>query len=186
MFISWFRFVFLTRRPNAKVCPGAILALGMALSCQAGEGLLAGGLRGQGTVDLLPGNDYFMGPTLAYSNFYLFNHKLQIQGSFLTNRPEAAARQGVPVQDWYLLTPVWHFSRNSFFDPIFQLDLGWSWFDDEGLGLDNTAFTTAPSIGLNLNLAQGRYGAQAALGYQTLTSSMVNPGLAWIQVWTML
>jgi len=166
------------------------LTLGLVLLpgsrwADAGEGLMAWSFRVQGTVDMRPGNDYFAGPSLYYSNYNVFNHKLQLGASFLTNRPEAAWRRGVPVQDWYLLTPLWHWKRNGFFDPTFQMDMGWTWFDDEGLGLDNTAFIVAPSLGVNFNINQGRYGLHTCLGYQAITSSLVNPGLALVEIWAM-
>ncbi len=157
-----------------------------ALPTFAGEGLLVAGGRVQGSIDLQPGNDYFEGPTLGYSNYHLFNHKLQLQAAYLTNRLEVVFRPRVPVQDWYLMTPVWHWGRNQWFDPTFQLDLGWTWFDDEGLGLDNTAWLASPAFGLNFNLGEGRYGLHLGLGYQALTSSLVNPATAFISFWSLM
>lgn len=135
-----------------------------------------------------PGNDYYLGPTFNYSNYHLFGHKLQLQAAYLTNRPEAAWRQGVPTMDWYLISPIWHWRRNSFFDPTFQLDLGWAYFDDEGLGLDenNPTFIVSPSFGLNINLMQGQYGIQAKVGYQAIVSSMVYPLVSGVHIWGML
>jgi hypothetical protein len=155
---------------------------------RAGEGLLAFGLRGQGFIDLRPGNDYYLGPSLSYSNYHLFSHKLQLQATYLTNRPEATWRPGVPAMDWYLVTPLWHWRRNAFFDPTFQVDLGWAYFDDEGLGLDenNPTFIVAPAFGLNINLMQGQYGIHFNVGYQALVSSMVYPLVSSIQFWGML
>jgi hypothetical protein len=166
-----------------------ILALvlgGWVAKPSAGEGLVAWQFRGQGTVDAMPGNDYFIGPALSYSNFYLFTHRLQLQATWLTNRPEAAWRPGVPVQDWVLFSPLWHWNRNGFWDPIFQLDMGYTWFDPEGLDIPHSDYILAPAFGLNLNLYQGRYGIQYLVGFQTHSSSLVSPGMATLSFWGLL
>jgi hypothetical protein len=149
----------------------------------AGEGLYVWQVRGQGTIDAMPGNDYFVGPSIGYSNFFLFHHRLQLQASWLTNRLEAAWRLGVPTQDWVLFSPLWHWNRNGFFDPIFQMDMGFTWFDPEGLDIPHSDYILAPAFGFNLNLYQGRYGIQSLVGFQTHASSLVNPGMATVSFW---
>lgn len=153
------------------------------------EGLFSTGIRLQGSVDFEPGNDFLLGPELGYSNFYLARHRLQLKFSYLTSRLEQVFRENILRQDYFLFTPMWHFRRDRLFDPILQLDMGYTRYDvefDEFKGfLDNDAWIAALQVGLNINLAEGEFGAYYHFGYNFFIpkSSGVLPGVFAVGVW---
>jgi hypothetical protein len=171
------------------------LALVLALigAGLADEGMWSLGLRTQGTVDFAPGQDWFTGPEVGYSNYYMASHKLVLKACYLTSRMEQVFRPNIIRQDYYLFTPQWHFRRGAFFDPVVQVDLGYSHYDIEneaifGDVLDNNTLIAAAQAGLAVNLAQGRYGLFYHLGYNFITpqSSLVFPGVFGLGLWFML
>jgi hypothetical protein len=169
------------------------LALGIGLSvASAQEGLWSLELRGQGYVDFEPGNDILLGPELAYSNFNLGSHRLQLRGAYLTSRWESALGQNVINQDYFLFSPLWHFRRNAIFDPTMHVDLGYMRFDRESekifASIDNDSYIVMPSLGLNINLGGGAYGFSWHLGYHVIDpeSSHIYPLESGLGIWWML
>lgn len=166
-----------------------ILASGPA---PASEGMWSFSLRTQGSVDFKPGNDYFTGPEFGYSNFHLAGHRFQVKAAYLTTRMEQVFRENILKYDLFLLTPLWHFRRNSIFDPTLQFDLGYARFDVENEaifgGLDNDTFIAAFQPGLNLNFAEGRYGLNYHFGYHFIAPEghLIYPGVFGLGVWMML
>ena len=165
--------------------------LASAPSLRAGEGLWSLGLRSQGTVDFEPGQDWFWGPEIGYSDYNLFAHRLQLKAAYLTSRLEQVFRPNILRQDYFLFSPVWHFGRNSFFDPIVQADLGYWRYEIENeifADLDNDSWVASLQIGLALNLFQGEYGLFYHFGYQFITpeSGLLYPGVFGIGMWKML
>jgi hypothetical protein len=147
---------------------------------RADEGLWTAGLQTQGYVDLEPGNDFMSGFTLGYSNYNVCLHQLEFQLAYMTSRGEAIFRPNILKEDWFLFSPLWHFRRNSFFDPTFQLDGGYQRYDtefDAFKDLNNSTWLYGFKAGLALNFAGGRYALRYAFGYQkaTSTSSLVYP-----------
>jgi hypothetical protein len=105
---------------------------------------------------------------------------------------EQAFRENILKYDMFLVTPVWHFRRNSFFDPTLQADLGYARFDVENEaifgGLDNDTFIASFQPGLNINLNGGRYGLHYHLGYNFITpvGHQIFPGVFGLELWMML
>lgn len=170
-----------------------LLGLGLThRNAEASEGMWSINLRTQGTVDFKPGNDYFLGPEVAYSNYHLAGHRFQIRGAYLTSRLEAVFRPNIIQYDLFLLSPTWHFRRNAFFDPTLQADLGYARFDVENEALfgymDNDTWISALQPGLNLNLGQGRYGLHWHFGYNfnTPEGHLIFPGVFGLELWWML
>jgi hypothetical protein len=174
------------------------LAIGLALSgicpmAQAwdAEGLWSFGFRSQGFYNLSPGNDYFIGPEIGYSNFNLAAHRLQFKASYMTSRLEKVFREDTPQQDYFLLSPVWHVSRNGFFDPTLQADLGYARFDPgsrKAGNMDKDAWIAALQAGLALNLFQGEYGLFAHFGFDFAAPIRDEdyPGVFGVGLWKML
>jgi hypothetical protein len=164
-----------------------LLAGGLFVSGHAAEGLWRFGVRLQGTLDFEPGNDYSIGPEVAYSDSRLADHGLQVKFGWLTSRLEQVFRKNIIKQDYFLLTPVWHFRRDRLVDPTVQFDLGYTRFDVENEkifgDLDNDAWIAAPQAGLNVNLAQGLYGAYYHFGYNLITSALVYPAVFGPGIW---
>jgi hypothetical protein len=165
--------------------------LALASAAWAGEGLWSAGLRTQGTVDFEPGQDWFVGPEIGYSDYHLFAHRLQLRAAYLTSRAEQAFRENILRQDYFLFSPVWHFRRNGFFDPTVQADLGYWRYDVESHlfeDLDNDSWVAAVQAGLCLNLFQGGYGLYWHVGYNLITpdSGLLFPGVFGIGFWKML
>jgi hypothetical protein len=167
-----------------------LLVLGLSRP-RAGEGMFSFGLRTQGTIDFAPGNDYFNGFQLGYSNYYLFAHRLELKASYLTTRIEAAYRE-VLKYDLYLFSPTWHLRRNAIFDPTVQADLGYAYLDPEfGIFEDHLggwAGIVSLQPGLNINLFGGEYGIHYHLGWQfnTPTGHEIYPLTFGLGVWKML
>ena len=167
----------------------ATLLLAPSSVSQAGEGLWSVGLRTQGTVDFEPGQDFVEGPEIGYSDFNLFTHKLQIKAAYLTNRGEWLFRRNIYRQDYFLFSPVWHFRRPDFFDPTFQMDLGYWRYDTEIFrDQKNKSWIASAQLGLVLNLFQGEYGLFYHLGYSFLTpdSDQVFRGVFGFGFWKLL
>jgi hypothetical protein len=170
----------------------SLVFLLLALAPRAQEGMWSAGWRAQGTIDFAPGQDWFTGPEFGYSNYHLAGHSLQLKFSYLTDRLEQVFRPNIIRQDYYLFTPQWHFRRSRFFDPVVQLDLGYSHYDIENEALfgdlENNTWIAAAQAGLALNLAQGRYGLFYHFGYNFITpqSSLVFPGVFGMGFWVML
>ena len=166
---------------------GLLLTGLFLVSGQAAEGIWRFGTRVQGTVDFEPGNDYFIGPEVAYSDCRVAKQRLQVKFGWLTSRLEQRFRVNIIKQDYFLLTPVWHFRVDRIFDPIVQFDFGYTRFDVENErifgDLENTAWIATPQAGLNVNLAQGRYGAYYHFGYNLITSSLVYPAVFSVGIW---
>jgi hypothetical protein len=168
----------------------------LAILCFAGvsgatEGLWSIGFRSQGYYDFEPGQDWMMGPEIGYSNYSLASHRLQLKAAYLTSRLEQVFRENIPRQDYFLFSPVWHFGRNSLFDPTVQLDLGYTRYDREYEFMDfvdNDSWIAAAQAGFALNLAQGEYGLYYHFGYNFITgeSSLVFPGVFGLGLWMML
>ncbi len=155
------------------------LFLFYALPVRSGEGLFWAGLRAQGFVDFEPGNDWMNGVELGYSNYNILRHQLEFQGAYLTSRPEAAFRN-VLKSDWYLFSPLWHFRRKEWFDPTFQVDMGYFHYDYESelfKDLQNTTWTLGCKTGVAFNFGGGRYALRYAVGYQFASeaSSLIYP-----------
>ena len=115
-----------------------------------GEGLWSVGVRSEGFIDLEPGQDWVIGPEIGYSDFNLAAHRLQFKAAYLTSRLEQSFRQNLLRQDYFLLSPVWHFGRNRLFDPTVQLDLGYWRYDVESdlfRDLDNDSWVAAARSG---------------------------------------
>jgi hypothetical protein len=175
-------------------CKGKAAAALLALACAAGagEGLLSFGLRSQGTIDFLPGQDWVTGPEAGYSNHHLFGHKLELKAAYLTSRLEWVFRPNVLRHDYFLFTPKWHFRRGRWFDPTVQADFGYTRFDVEEEifeVLDNDSWIAAAQLGLTVNLAQGRYGGFWHFGCNFIapeTGGLVFPGVFGIGLWVML
>lgn len=150
------------------------------------------GLRTQGMIDFKPGNDYFSGPEVAYSNFNMAGHRFQIKAAYLTSRMENVFRENVIKYDIFMVTPIWHFRRNAIFDPTVQLDAGYARFDpefEEIFGdLDNTTWLASLQPGLNINFAKGEYGLQYHFGYNFITPEghLFLPGTFGLELWMML
>lgn len=167
---------------------GVLAAVSLA---GAGEGLWSVGMRAQGYYDFEPGQDWVVGPELGYSNYNLAAHRLQLKAAYLTSRLEQVFRPNILRQDYFLFSPVWHFSRNGFFDPTVQADLGYTRYDVENAifeDLDNDSWIAALQVGFALNLAQGRYGLFYHFGYNLITpeSSLVYPGVFGLGLWMMI
>jgi hypothetical protein len=165
--------------------------LAAASQARGGEGLWSAGLRMQGVVDFEPGQDLFEGPEIGYSDYDWFKHSLQLRGAYLTNRLEAAFRLGVPRQDYFLFSPVWHFRRKAIFDPTFQADLGYMRYDTEDArlaGLDNSSWVASIKVGFALNLFQGEYALYYHFGYNLITpdSGLLFPAEFGIGIWKLL
>lgn len=162
----------------------------LVAAANAQEGLWSLGLRTNGTIDFLPGNDYFMGVEIGYSNFNLGAHKLEFKCAYLTSRLEQVFRRNVKKQDYYLFSPLWHFRRNNLFDPILKADLGYTRFDIENekifRDLDHDSWVAALNVGLNLNLGQGETGLYYQVGYNLIQTSTLYPVVFGIGIWTML
>lgn len=161
------------------------------LPAGAGEGLWSVGVRMDGFYDFEPGQDLFPGPEIGYSNYNLAGHRLQLKFAYLTSRLENVFRENVPRQDYFLFSPVWHFRRNRFFDPTFQLDVGYWRYDveyKEFQVLDNSSWLYAAQVGFALNLFQGEYGLFYNFGYEfnVPPSGLVNPGVFGVGMWVML
>jgi hypothetical protein len=157
----------------------------------ASEGLWSVGTRAQGFIDFEPGNDYVVGPEIGYSNYQLGSHRLQLKAAYLTTRLEQYFRENILRQDYFLFSPVWHFGRNSLFDPTVQLDLGYTRYDIESdifKDLDNDTWLASAQVGFCINLFQGEYGLFYHFGYNFIApeSSMVLPGLFGVGLWVML
>jgi len=163
-----------------------------ATAAGAGEGLWMVGMRVQGTVDFEPGNDYFIGPEIGYSDFNLASHRLQLKAAYLTSRMEQAFRPPILKQDYFLLSPIWHFGRNSLFDPLLKADLGYYRYDVVSKSifgsLDNDSWIASLQLGLGLNLAQGQYGLDYHVGYNLIApqSGLVYPVVFGLSAWMML
>lgn len=154
-----------------------------------GDGLWSAGLRMQGVVDFEPGQDLFEGPEIGYSDYDLFAHSLQFRAAYLTNRLEAAFHLGVPRQDYFLFSPVWHFRRKAFFDPTVQADLGYWRYDAEIFKeLDNSSWVASLKVGFALNLFQGEYALYYHVGYNFITpdSGLLYPAEFGIGIWKLL
>jgi hypothetical protein len=156
-----------------------------------GEGLWSVGVRSEGFIDLEPGQDWVIGPEIGYSDFNLAAHRLQFKAAYLTSRLEQSFRQNLLRQDYFLLSPVWHFGRNRLFDPTVQLDLGYWRYDVESdlfRDLDNDSWVAAAQVGFALNLFQGEFGLFYHLGYNFITpdSGLIYPGVFGLGFWVML
>ncbi len=173
----------------------AAIFLGVPAAAQTflDEGLWDVGAQVQGFVDGEPGNDYLTGVDVGYSNYDLYEHQLELRFAYLTSRPEAYIQShkfsgsfpywtskgdpdfgGVVRQDWFLLSPTWHFRRRDFFDPTVELDAAFQRYDTEFQDLaplQNTTFVFGARVGLCLNFAAGRYTLHYTFGYQVPTSS---------------
>src|SRR4051812_15186879 len=114
-----------------------LLVAGFIGVAGATEGLWSVGLRTQGYIDLEPGNDMLTGVEVGYSNYSLASHSLQLKAGYLTSRMEQVFRENIIKQDYLVFSPVWHFRRNAFFDPTFQLDLGYARYDREYSFMDD-------------------------------------------------
>jgi hypothetical protein len=137
----------------------------------AREGMWSLSLRSLGSIDFKPGNDWFFGPQVGYSNYHLGAHGLEVKAGYFTTRMEAAYRNTLKY-DLFLLSPTWHFRRNAFFDPTLQVDLGYARFDTEFApfeGLDNDTWQVSLQPGLSLNLFGGIYNVHYHLGYNFIT-----------------
>jgi hypothetical protein len=168
-----------------------LILAGLSFPARADEGLWSIGTRAQGFYDFEPGQDWFLGLEIGYSNYSMASHRLQLKAAYLTSRLEQVFRPNILKQDYFLFSPAWHFSRNGFFDPIVQMDLGYTRFDLESeifKGLDNDSWIAAAQVGFALNLAQGEYGLYYHFGYNFITpeSSMVYPGVFGLGLWIML
>jgi hypothetical protein len=168
---------------------GLLALLVLVTGGEAGEGLWSLGLRTQGIVDFEPGQDFVEGPEIGYSDFNWFGHKLQLKAAWLTSRAEWLFRPNIYRQDYFLFSPVWHFRRSAFFDPTFQVDLGYWRYDTEGFdGLENDSWLGSAQLGLALNLFQGKYGLFGHFGYNFIVpeSGLVYPALFGFGFWKML
>lgn len=119
------------------------------------------------------------------------SHRLQLKVAYLTTRLEQYFRENILGQDYFLFSPVWHFRRNSFFDPTLQLDAGYTRYDFESeifKDLDNDSWIASAQVGFAINLYQGEYGLFYNFGYNFITpeSSMVFPGVFGVGLWVML
>lgn len=177
----------------ARALRTVLWALAVALApATAGDGIWSLNLRTQGTVDFKPGNDYFTGPEIGYSDYDLAGHSLQIRAAWLTTRMEQIFRPNILKYDLFLLTPTWHFRRNGLFDPTVQVDVGYIRYDIENEeifhSLENTAWLLAFQPGLNLNLGKGAYGFHYQVGYNLFTPQMqlVYPVIFGISLWVNL
>jgi hypothetical protein len=162
------------------------LGIALAGSAQAGSLRWTAGLRTQGYWDFEPGNDYMVGPEIGLSYPGLVGGKLQCKVSYLTSRLEQAFRENILRQDFYLLSPAWHFRPAKILDPLVQIDLGYTRYDVESdifKDLENSGWIAALQIGANLNLAQGRWGAFYHFGYNFLTPTVVYPGVFGFGIW---
>lgn len=190
--------VFL-KHPQSFLSTGVLgLALALALAtlapqrAEADDGLWGLSLRTQGAMDFKPGQDLWTGPELAYSHHALLGHDLQIKAAWLTSRMEQAFRENILKYDFFLLSPMWHFRRNSFFDPTVQLDLGYGRFDVENEAifgdLDNDTWVASFQTGLNLNFARGRWGLQYTVGYNFIAPEghLLTPATYGLNAWMML
>ena len=180
--------------PTSNIAAKALAAMILLAGwCLAGEGLWSAGLKTQGTVDFEPGQDFLSGPEAAYSDYGLFGHRLQFKLAYLTSRLEQVFRPNIIKQDYFLLSPAWHFRRKAVFDPLLQLDLGYMRYDVEnerifGDYLDNDSWIAAAQAGLNVNMFQGRFGFLYHVGYNLIIpeSSLVFPGIFGLGIWMML
>lgn len=169
-----------------------ILWLAALAPVSAWEGLWSAHLRTQGTVDFKPGNDYFTGPEIGYSNFGLAGHSLQLRAAWLTTRVEHIFRPNILKYDMFLLSPTWHFRRTALFDPTVQVDVGYARYDveyEEIFGdLDNTTWLASLQPGLNLNLAKGGYGFHYQVGYNFITPEghLFYPLIFGLNFWMLL
>ena len=171
------RFLAPAIRPFRAMFLTMFLALVAALApVSAGESLWSLQSRTQGTVDFKPGNDYFTGPEIGYSNYALAGHSLQLRAAWLTTRMEQVFRPNILKYDLFQFSPTWHFRRNALFDPTFQADAGYIRYDIENEKifhvLKNTAWLLSVQPGLNLNLGKGRYGLHYQVGYNLFTPAM--------------
>jgi hypothetical protein len=161
-------------------------------SASAGDGLWGLSLRTQGAMDFKPGQDLWTGPEVVYSHHALLDHKLQFKAAWLTSRMEQAFRENILKYDFFLFSPLWHFRRNSLFDPTVQLDLGYGRFDvenEEIFGdLDNDTFVASFQGGLNLNFARGRWGLHYSVGYNFIAPEghLLTPATYGLNAWMML
>jgi hypothetical protein len=131
------------------------------------------------------------GPEIGYSNYNLGAHRLQLRAAYLTSRLEQVFRPNILKQDYFLFSPTWHFSRNGFFDPILQADMGYTRYDTEidiFKDLENSLWLASLEAGFALNLSQGEYGLYYHVGYNFITgqSSNVYPGIFGLGLWVML
>ena len=168
-----------------------LAGLALAASGQAHEGLWSLGCKAQGAYDGEPGNDYFIGPEIGYSNYYLGAHRLHLKFSYLTSRLEQVFRPNILRQDYFLFTPSWHFRRSRLFDPVVLADLGYYRYDVESeifASLDNDSWIVAPQVGANFNFSQGQWGLFYHFGYHLILakSTMVYPGVFGLDLWMLL
>lgn len=185
--------VFLKHRLSSLALALTLVSgLAFARPAAAGDGIWSLGLRTQGAMDFKPGQDLFSGPEVSFSHFGLLNHSLQIKAAYLTSRLEQAFRENILKYDFYLLSPTWHFRRNSLFDPTVQMDLGYGRFDVENEAifgdLDNDTWVAAFQPGLNLNFARGRWGFHYSVGYNFIAPEghLLTPGTYGLNVWMVL
>lgn len=181
------------RMPAARIVRTAWLALAAVLGpAMAGEGIWSLNLRTQGTVDFKPGNDYFTGPEIGFSHYDLAGHSLQLRAAWLTTRMEQVFRPNILKYDLFLVSPTWHFRRNSLLDPTFQADVGYIRYDIENEeifhALENSAWLMSVQPGLNLNLGKGLYGLHYQVGYNLFTPQMqlVYPVIFGFSLWVIL
>jgi hypothetical protein len=162
-----------------------------AASKTSGDGLWSAGLRMQGVVDFEPGQDLFEGPEIGYSDYNWLKHDLQLRAAYLTNRVESAFRLGVPRQDYFLFSPVWHFRRKAIFDPTVQADLGYWRYDVESeifKDLKNSSWVASLQVGFALNLFHSEYALYYHFGYNFITpdSGLLYPVGFGIGIWKLL
>lgn len=171
----------------------AILGIGIVAGIVMAndEGIWFAGLRTQGVVDFVPGNHFIEGPELGYSNFDFGGHRLQFHAAYLTNRSEQVFRKNLLKVDYYLFSPEYHFGRNSLFDLLLKMDLGYYHYaipDSRFDALNNSSWIAAPKVGLGLNLKQGQFGIDYHLGYNLIVpqSGFVYPLVFDIGIWMVL
>lgn len=155
------------------------------------EGIWTAGLRMQGVVDLLPGNDFIEGPEMGYSNFDLGSHRWQFKAAYLTTRLEKIFQKNLTKIDYYLFSPEYHYGRNWIFDPLVKIDLGYYHYSVSAPVfnvLNNSSWIATPKVGLGLNLKQGQWGIDYHLGYHLIVprSGLVYPFVFDMGIWIML
>ncbi len=155
--------------------------LGLLLLCaslpQAGHQVSVG-IRSQGNYDFEPGNNWYSGLEAEYAHPDILGGRPRMAISYLTSRMEEMAGRNVLVEDWLLLSPSWHFRPHKRFDPYLRFDIGYTRFDDEGMGLEDTGSAIlAPLVGVQWNFLPGKAALYYDVGFSLINSSPVDPGV---------
>lgn len=111
---------------------------------------------------------YHNGASFVYRSDKLFHKKVEIGVTYLSTLFGSALGTHVPNIHHFQFNTAYHFRSTKLVDPFIQIDLGYAYFDDEGLGLENTSKLLNIVTGIDFQIYPKYQGLGVYLGYQHL------------------